>query len=84
MHPYITEAVARERIADMHRAAAAHRLARQAAAARAETQRERRESRRQPHRVELIWPDGVSTVVEVPQQSVPAHADGRGLTSSRR
>jgi len=84
MHPYILEAEAREKIADMHRVAAAHQRAREAAAGHAQTQRKGRISRRQPHRVELVWPDGVSSVVEVPQQSVPAHTEGRGLAGTRR
>jgi hypothetical protein len=84
MHPYILEAVARERIADMHRAAAKHSLAREAAAARAARRRQtsRPVSGWRHHTVELVWPDGVSSVVELP--SVPAEGQGRGLAGSRR
>jgi hypothetical protein len=85
MHPYILEAVARERIADMHAAAAKYRLKKEAAAARAA--RGRRASWSiagwRHHRVELVWPDGVASVVEVPRQSAPANED-RGLAGTRR
>jgi hypothetical protein len=43
MHPYILETVARERIADMHAVASAHRLARDAAEGRARVRRKRRQ-----------------------------------------
>lgn len=82
MHPYILELVARERMADMHATAANYRLKREAAAGRAA--RKSRTSRSVSDRVELTWPDGVSSVVELPQQSAPAHSQGRGLAGSRR
>jgi hypothetical protein len=85
MHPYILEAVARERIADMHAVAAAYRLAREAAGGRAPAQRKHRSlAIRRRHRVELVWPDGVSSVVELPRQSAPADGQRRGLAGSRR
>jgi hypothetical protein len=84
MHPYILEAVARERTADMLAVAAKHRLAREAAG---HTQARRRHlpvvSRRQ-HSIELVWPDGIRSVVELPRQSEPARTRGRGLAGSRR
>ena len=83
MHPYMLEGVARERIADWHRVAAAHRLVRDAAAGEARAPRTRWIGRRH-HRVELVWPDGVSSVVEVPPTSVSARHEGRGLADSRR
>lgn len=85
MHPYILEAVAREQIAHMHAVAAAHRLTREAAEGRARTPRKhRRVAVRRNHRVELVWPDGVSSVVELPRQSQSARNQGRGLAGSRR
>ena len=88
MHPYMLEGVAREKIADMHRVAAAHQLARDAATDDARAPRRRLmswlTSGRRQHRVELVWPDGVSSVVELPRQSTPARHEGRGLTGIRR
>jgi len=88
MHPYIMAAVAREHIADMHRTAAAYQLARDAAAGHARPPRRRRMSwlvpGRRGHRVELVWPDGVSSVVELPRPSGPARREGRGLAGMRR
>lgn len=84
MHPYILEAVARERIADMHAVAAKHRLAREAAAARGARRPSRSLSGRRHHRFELVWPDGVRSLVELPRQSAPAEDHKRGLAGSRR
>jgi hypothetical protein len=84
MHPYMLEGVARERIADMHRVAAAHRLVREAAAGEVRAPRTRWIGGRRHHRVELVWPDGVSSVVELPRTSVSARHEGRGLAGSRR
>jgi hypothetical protein len=83
MHPYMLEGVARERIADWHRAAAAHRLV-------SEADRDVRAPRarwiggRRHHGVELVWPDGVSSVVELPRSAMSARNEGRGLAGSRR
>jgi hypothetical protein len=88
MHPYILEAVAKERIADMHAVAAAHRLAREAAAGRGRAARKHRAisamASRRHRKVELVWPDGVTTVVELSQQSSLADGERHGLAGSRR
>jgi hypothetical protein len=88
MNPSLTQALAEQRIMDQRASAAAHRLA---AAARAEHRatagvQGRRASRlirslgrRRYRQVELIWPDGVCSVV-------PAHPDDatRPMANSKR
>jgi hypothetical protein len=77
MHPTISELIVRQRIAEMHSAAAARRQAREAAASQPEGLPRR-------DRVELVWPDGVSSVVELPSESAHGAGRGRGLASSKR
>jgi hypothetical protein len=89
MNPHLTLALAEERIADMHREAAASRLAtaaRRAHGAAASRVRARRAGRliwslrgRRYRQIELVWPDGVCSVV-------PARSDdtARPLTGSRK
>jgi len=84
MHPYMLEGVARERIADMLRVAAGPRLVREAAAGEIRAPRKRWIGGRRQHRVELVWPDGVSSVVELRRSSESARHEGRGLADSRR
>jgi hypothetical protein len=72
MNPHLTEALAQQRIADWHREAAARRLA--AAALRVDGPAARPRSgrvarllrtlgRRRYRQIELVWPDGVCSVV---------------------
>ncbi len=89
MNPYLTRALAEQRMADMRAAGAAHRLAAAARAshgakadgtlARGGGRRIPSLSRRRYRQVELLWPDGVSSVV-------PAESDHAvsPLASSRR
>ena len=81
MNPHLTEALAEERIADMRRQAAAHRLA--AGAGPARTARGSSALRRSAGRlirsfggrryrqVELVWPDGVCSVVPAQSDDQP-------------
>jgi len=89
MNPHLTEALAQQRIADLHREAAARSFA--AAAARADgsvaydslarraTRLLRTLGRRRYRQIELVWPDGVCSVV-------PTRPDdpARPLAGSRR
>jgi hypothetical protein len=88
MNPHLTEALAQQRIADWHREAAARRLA--AAAAHADGSASgtlarragrllRTLGRRRYRQIELVWPDGVCSVV-------PTRPDdpARPLAGSRR
>jgi hypothetical protein len=89
MNPHLTEALAQQRIADFHRAAAARRLATVAVQAGGSTQAgplTRRAVRllrslggRRYRQIELVWPDGVCSVV-------PSRSDdpARPLANSRR
>lgn len=86
MHPYMAEAIARQQVADWHSAAAQSWLARDAADGRAP--RRRRLTwplfGRRYRRVELVWPDGVCSVVSAPRPAASADHHVRGLTGSRR
>jgi len=85
MHPYILEAVAKERIAHIQAVAAKQRLAREASGhSRARRRHHLAAVGRRQHSIELVWPDGVSSVVELPGPSEPARTRGRGLADSRR
>jgi hypothetical protein len=86
MNPQLNQALAEQRIADMRREAAASRLAalaRPAAASSTLSRRARRLIRslrgRRYRQIELVWPDGVCSVV-------PARSDdpARPLAGSRR
>ena len=89
MNPHLTQALAEQKIADLRRAAAAGTLAAAAAASYGPVasgslvQRASRLIRslggRRYRQIELIWPDGVCTVV-------PARSDDpdRPLANSRR
>jgi hypothetical protein len=86
MNPYVTPAVAQVVIADRLAAAEAYRLAKAARVGR--TSRKLRPSRSLPGRrhgrVELTWPDGVRSVVEVPRQPQRDDEAARGLAGNRR
>jgi hypothetical protein len=86
MNPQLNQALAEQRIADMRREAAASRLAALAGRAGPGSTLSRRASRlirslsgRRYRQVELVWPDGVCSVV-------PARSDdpARPLAGSRR
>ncbi|MGB6458083.1 MAG: hypothetical protein WBH47_26725 [Streptosporangiaceae bacterium] len=89
MNPHLTQALAAQKIADLRRAAAAGTLATAASASYAPVtsgtlgQRASRLIRslggRRYRQIELVWPDGVCTVV--PAQSDDPH---RPLANSRR
>jgi hypothetical protein len=78
MNPHLSQALAQQQIADMHRAAAARRLAAGAGPAHSATgsgtllrsagRLMRSLGPRRYRQVELVWPDGVCSVV-------PAQAD---------
>ena len=86
MNPYVTPSVAQAVIADRLAAAEAYRLARAARAGR--TSRKTRLSwplpGRRHHRVELMWPDGVCSVVSAPEPPASQRSQARGLAGSRR
>ncbi|HXZ65704.1 MAG TPA: hypothetical protein VEH05_13270 [Streptosporangiaceae bacterium] len=89
MNPHLTQALAEQRAAELRAAGEAARLARAAEAGRAG--RAPRRSRlslllpgRRYRRVELVWPDGVCSVVSVPRPSVPADQPARGMAGTRR
>ncbi|MBO0833202.1 MAG: hypothetical protein J2P28_08165 [Actinobacteria bacterium] len=88
MHPYIAEALAQDRIAEMHSVAARYRLAKEAAGGAVRAPGKRRRSLlptgRRQGRVELVWPDGITSVVELSEQSAATTAQGCGLAGSRR
>jgi hypothetical protein len=89
MNPTLTQALAEQRIIDMQSSAAAHRLAAAARAAhgtkaagapgRRASRLIRSLGRRRYRQIELIWPDGVCSVV-------PAQSDDatRPLANSQR
>jgi hypothetical protein len=89
MIPNLTQVLAEQRIAEMRRDAAASRLAaalRSAGGAAAGGTRPRRAARllrslrgRRYRQIELVWPDGVCSVVPAQSDDKP-----RPLTSSRR
>lgn len=86
MNPHFTAAIAEQRIADLRSAAEASRRARAAADARSA-----RKSRlswllasRRYREVELVWPDGVCTVVSAPRASAPAGDQDQHLSGARR
>ncbi len=84
MHPEVLRAMAAERTAELRAGAVRSRRA-NAAANRCANRRTGRLSRLsagdRSHRVELTWPDGVRSVVSVPQQ---AAGDEQTLTAERR
>jgi len=86
MNPYVTPSVAQAIIADRLASAEAYRQAKAARAGR--TSRKARPSRPQHgrwhRRVELTWPDGVRSVVEVPRQPQRDDEAARGLAGNRR
>jgi hypothetical protein len=85
MHPYISEAIARQQIADWQSAAATS-----AWAGTTDGLRPRRRRLNWPlfgrryRRVELVWPDGVSSVVAVADPRAAGDDRARGLTGTRR
>jgi hypothetical protein len=91
-HPYIAKALAEQRAGELAAAAASHRLAAAAAGrgaswltfqAERSSRLSRLFSRRRYHQVELVWPDGVCSVVAAPPR--PASEDPAGpLAGSRR
>lgn len=86
MNPYVTPAVAQAIIADRLASAEAYR---QAKAARAGRKLRKALPSRPLHgrwhrRVELTWPDGVRSVVEVPRQPQRDDEAVRGLAGNRR
>ena len=84
MNPYVTPQVAQTIMADRLAAAEAYRRAKAARDGR--TSRKNRLTwhlaGRRYRRVELMWPDGVRSVVSAPEQSAGDQA--RGLAGSRR
>lgn len=86
MNPYVTPTVAQTVIAD--RLAAAEKYRRAKAARVGRKSRKLRQSRslsgRWHRRVELTWPDGVRTVVEVPRQPQRDDQAAPGLAGNRR
>jgi hypothetical protein len=86
MNPYVTSLVAQAVVADKLAAAEAYRRGRAARVGR--TSRKTRLSfplpGRRYHRVELRWPDGVSSVVGAPEQPTSPGSQARGLAGSRR
>jgi len=86
MNPYVTSKVGEAIMADRLAAAEAYRLAKAARLAR--TSRKTRRSwplpgRRYRH-VELMWPDGVRSVVGTPEAPASPGNQSRGLAGSRR
>jgi len=89
MNPYVTPMVAQTVIADRLAAAEAYRRAKAARDGRVgRTSRKLRpslpQSGRWHPRVELTWPDGVRSVVEVPRQPQRDGEAARGLAGNRR
>lgn len=87
MHPYITAAIAEQRIADMRSAAAARRRVKAAQAAGTRQRRSRGGwplAGRRYRQVELRWPDGVCTVVPAQEAPAPAQQQHQRLTGTRR
>lgn len=86
MNPYVTPQVAEAVIADRLAAAEAYRRAKAARVGR--TSRKMRTSwplpGRRYRRVELMWPDGVCSVVGAPEPPASAGHQARGLAGSRR
>lgn len=86
MNPYVTPQVAETVIADRLAAAESYRRAKAARVGR--TSRKARSGRplagRWHRRVELTWPDGVRSVVEVPRQPQRDDEASRGLAGNRR
>lgn len=86
MNPYVTPAVAESIIADKLASAEAYRRARAARLGR--TTRKARLSLPLPGRryrhVELMWPDGVRSVVSAPEPPASPGNHARGLAGSRR
>ena len=85
MNPYVTPMVAETIVADRLAAAEAYRRAKAARAGR--TSRRTRLNWALPgrryRRVELMWPDGVCSVVSAPEPE-SAGNQARGLAGSRR
>lgn len=86
MNPYVTPTVAQTVIADRLAAAEAYRRAKAARVGRPsrKLRRSRSLSGRWHRRVELTWPDGVRSVVEVPPQPQRDDEAARGLAGNRR
>jgi hypothetical protein len=86
MNPYVTPLVAQTLIAEKLAAAEEYRRAKAARAARpARTTRLSWPLGGRLHRrVELTWPDGVRSVVEVPRQLERDTEAARGLAGNRR
>jgi hypothetical protein len=86
MNPYVTPMVAQTVIADRLAAAETYRRAKAARGGRRswKLQLSWPQTGRWHRRVELTWPDGVRTVVEVPRQSQPGDEAARGLAGNRR
>lgn len=86
MNPYVTPAVAQAIIADRLASAEAYRRAKAARLGR--TSRKARLSWPLPGRhyrhVELMWPDGVRSVVSAPEPPTSPGNQARGLAGSRR
>jgi hypothetical protein len=86
MNPYVTPSVAESIIADRLASAEAYRRARAARLGR--TSRKARLSLPLPGRryrhVELMWPDGVRSVVSAPEPPASPGNQARGLAGSRR
>ncbi len=86
MNPYVTPSVAETIIADRLAAAEAYRRAKAARAGRTSRTMRRnwlRPGRRYRH-VELMWPDGVCSVVSAPEPQASPGSQDRGLAGSRR
>ena len=87
MNPYILEGVAREQIADWQATATNYRLAKDATASRGRAPRPRwlswTTAGRRHDSVELVWPDGVSSIIEVPRQPQRDDMAASGLANRR-
>jgi hypothetical protein len=86
MNPYVTPSVAQAIIADRLASAETYRRARAARLGR--PSRKARLSLPLPGRhyrhVELMWPDGVRSVVSAPEPAASPGNQARGLAGSRR
>lgn len=89
MNHHLTLALANQRVAEIRAAAAQAQRARIAAAdghgpAARRSRLSRLLARRRYRRVELVWPDGVCSVVSVPRPSASADDSARGMAGTRR
>jgi hypothetical protein len=86
MNPYVTPSVAQAIIADRLASAEAYRQAKAARVGR--TSRKMRLSwllpGRRYRRVELMWPDGVCSVVSAPEPPASPGSQARRLAGTRR